>query len=772
MADDFPPRIGSWVPLRLLGRGAMAAVFLCEGPDGQTAALKWMDRPHPPLVRRFEREIASLRRLDHPGIVRFLEHGVHLGRPYYVMDHIDGIDLRLYSEKLAQRPPKERYARCRLIGRSLSETLAYLHSQGLVHRDVKPSNVLVAHDQRIVLTDFGVVKDLADSEQTQVGLMVGTPAFAAPEQVEGTEVDHRADLFGLGGTLYYVLTCKVPFASRDRRVRARPAAPSDTDPAVPPDLEAVVLRLMAPDAQHRFPDAAAVGRALATDSNEGVPVAGRKQALEAVATALEDARRGVPVVVRPEGPKGAGKGWLSDTVRQAARRHGVAVHEARTEAEVADALEALAANPRSVLVSPLPVEAPPGCRTVTVPLPPLGVADVRRTVVGAAPLTAGSAQVAERLHRFTGGLPGLLVPLIQRHRVGQALQLPEELVPPDIVSDFLQGLDPDQQEVLWALSLLDAPSTTTVVEEAVQVPTEDVLEELKGRGLILSVGNRWHVAADAFRVAALEECWDVEGLKTRLVSAQSARSGGDPPLEDTLEALLERGGTLAARGHLAAAQALAERAAGTARAIGHRVHECTALCVLGQVLLDLGAPRRAGSVLADATALARATDRGDLRRLSHALRAQANLVVRKGSRTACIAALDRLIPITTGATHRPPDVSDAVAFATLSWTAQALGDTPTAQRAAAQAEARLPVLVSVDRLRVELLLARASLAGRDGDAVRERLTGLRDVLGSWPLLDWQARRLVAAAEGEAAPSPEALVEGLSPEDAQTLAAWP
>ena len=248
------------------------------------------------LVRRFEREIASLRRLDHPGIVGFLEHGVHLGRPYYVMDHIDGIDLRLYSEKLAQRPPKERYARCRLIGRSLSETLAYLHSQGLVHRDVKPSNVLVAHDQRIVLTDFGVVKDLADSEQTQVGLMVGTPAFAAPEQVEGTEVDHRADLFGLGGTLYYVLTCKVPFASRDRRVRARPAAPSDTDPAVPPDLEAVVLRLMAPDAQHRFPDAAAVGRALATDTNEGVPVAGRKQALEAVATALEDAQ---PLGVAP-----------------------------------------------------------------------------------------------------------------------------------------------------------------------------------------------------------------------------------------------------------------------------------------------------------------------------------------------------------------------------------------------------------------------------------------------------------------------------------------
>lgn len=750
----------------------MAGVFLCDGPGGQRAALKWMDRPHPPLVRRFEREIASLTRLDHPGIVRVLDHGMHLGRPFYVMDHIDGTDLRLYSEKLAQRPPTERYARCRLIGRALCETLSYLHSQGLVHRDIKPTNVIVAEDQRVVLTDFGVVKDLADADHTQVGLLVGTPAFAAPEQVEGATVDHRADLFGLGGTLYYVLTRKVPFHSRDRRLNPRPAPPSTLDPGVPPDLEAVLLRLMAPDPQHRYPDAAAAGAALANDTTEGVPVAGRQRALEAVAQALKDARAGTPVVMRPEGPKGAGKGWLSDTLRQAARRYGVAVFEARTEAEVATALAALADNPRAVLCSPLPIDAPPGARTIPVPLPPLGVADVRRTVVGAAPLTTDSAQVAERLHRFTGGLPGLLVPLIQRYRVGQAIQLPAELEPPDIVDDYLTGLDPDAQEVLWALSLLDAPSTPTVVEEAVNVPTEEVLGDLETRGLVLAVGNRWHVAADAFRVAALHDCWDPDGLRARLQLAQSERSGDDPPLDETLEALLQRGGALAARGRLAAAQALAERAAGTARAIGHRNHETTARCLLGQILLDLGAPRRASAVLADATALARATDRGELRRLSHALRAQANLVGRKASRTACVAAMDRLIPITTGATHRDPDASDALAFAMLAWTAHALRDRPTALRAAHQAEARLPALAPLDRLRVELTLARGLLASDNKSQAAARVDALADRVAEWPLLSWQAARIRAQALGEPPPPPGALTDGLSESDAHSLAQWP
>ena len=115
-----------------------------------------------------------------------------------------------------------------------------------MHRDVKPSNVIVAADGRIVLTDFGVVKDLAEDDRTQAGLMIGTPAYAAPEQVEGELVDARADLFGLGATLYFVLTARLPFEGRDRGPSGRPSAPSDHDPGIPADLEAVILRLMAP----------------------------------------------------------------------------------------------------------------------------------------------------------------------------------------------------------------------------------------------------------------------------------------------------------------------------------------------------------------------------------------------------------------------------------------------------------------------------------------------------------------------------------------------
>jgi hypothetical protein len=112
-----------------------------------------------------------------------------------------------------------------------------------------------------------------------------------------------------------------------------------------------------------------------------------------------------------------------------------------------------------------------------------------------------------------------------------------------------------------------------------------------------------------------------------------------------------------------------------------------------------------------------------------------------------------------------------MAFATLSWTAHALGDTPTAHRAAGQAEERLSVLSGLERIRVGLVLARGSLAGRDTEGVQARLRGLEDALAAWPLLDWQARCLASASSGVPGPEPGALVEGLSPEDVKGLVGW-
>ena len=155
--NDCPQRIGPWVPERLIGSGAVASVYLCENKEGVRAAVKWINHAHGPLVGRFQREIESLRRLTHPGVTRFVDAGEMDGRPYLAMEHISGSDLRLYTTKLHQRPSAERYGRCRAIGRALLDALEYIHKFGLVHRDVKPSNVLISDEDRVVLGDFGVV---------------------------------------------------------------------------------------------------------------------------------------------------------------------------------------------------------------------------------------------------------------------------------------------------------------------------------------------------------------------------------------------------------------------------------------------------------------------------------------------------------------------------------------------------------------------------------------------------------------------------------------
>jgi hypothetical protein len=407
-----------------------------------------------------------------------------------------------------------------------------------------------------------------------------------------------------------------------------------------------------------------------------------------------------------------------------------------------------------------------------VPLEPLGVADVRRTVVAAAPLTADPAQVAERVHRLTGGLPGLLVPLVGRFRTGQAISLPAVVTLPDVVDGYVDSLDPDQQEVLQALALLPEPVTATLIEEVLQVPASAVLTELASRGLVLPVGSRWHVSADLFRDAALATCWDREGLSARLADACATRSAGDPPLDETLDALLAQGEAVAARGRLAAAQALALRAAGTARAIGHREHECAALCLLGQVLLDLGQARVASQRLADATALARAADLGASRRVSHALRAQSGLVARRADRTACAAAMDRLMPIAAGARGRDPEYGDALVFAGQAWAASALGDGRTAASAQARSAELARVLPEVRSLRVRLALAQGAASGRDPDLAASLADAVLADAGAWPLLAWQAGRVASAARGEPVRPPAGLADGLDDVGRASLAAWP
>jgi serine/threonine protein kinase len=536
--DEAPDRIGPYLVEELVGRGGMAAVYRCRDEQGEPVAVKWLHMPSPALEQRFALEIRALSRVQHRSVVRWLGQGSHQGRPYLVMEFLQGDDLRLWTHRARRLPPLERGRRVRALAVQLCEALSHLHSIGLVHRDVKPSNVLVLEGDLPVLTDFGVVKDLSDDGETAMGVVIGTLNYASPEQIRGEPVDARADLYGLGCTLYYTLTGRVPFQQAEyaelvmAHLTRAPTPPSHHDPTISADLEQVVLRLMAKDPQERYADAQQVVEALsATPSPAGVPLAGRKRALGEIAAALERVASGRSCVVQISGRPGTGKTWASNTLQEGAARRGLPFLEPREPAALEAALDRLSQGEPLLLVTELPDLEP----DIHIRLEPLGRADLRRSVVAAAPKATAPADLAERLFRATGGLPVLLLPLLEQlSRDPHSL---DDALPPIPVDAWLDQLDLDALELLQAIAVSPLPLSAADLEAITQVPAEEPLEELLSAGLVVAAstrrhagvsseaslsGRRYGVAAQAFALGAIERAPDVDGLRERVARVLGA----------------------------------------------------------------------------------------------------------------------------------------------------------------------------------------------------------------------------------------------------------
>jgi serine/threonine-protein kinase len=240
---------------RALAAGASATVYLAEDTvSGAWAALKLMhtagdlsDDERHDLRQRFQQEAQMVRRLDHPGIVRILDAGEDHGRLWVAMEAVPGCTLQRYIDKSRLLPP----AVVIDIVRQLADALAHAHDAGIVHRDLKPSNVLVdLPSGSVKLTDFGIAR-FDDGSRTRTGVMLGTPSYMAPEQLAGTAVDARADLYALGVLLFELLTGRRPHESASmgdflRAVMADPAPDlREHWPAAPPQLAALVTALLA-----------------------------------------------------------------------------------------------------------------------------------------------------------------------------------------------------------------------------------------------------------------------------------------------------------------------------------------------------------------------------------------------------------------------------------------------------------------------------------------------------------------------------------------------
>lgn len=216
------------------------------------------------FVTRFRQEAVAAARLTHPGIVSIYDTCSDDDVEAIVMELVPGRTLR---DRLDEDTPVDPWQAAGLAAQ-VAEALEAAHRAGLVHRDVKPANVLLAGDGRVKVTDFGIAKAVADADLTQPGLMVGTAKYLAPEQVRGEGVDPRTDLYSLGVVLYEMLCGRPPFtadtdaATALARLHRDPLRPRQVRPSVPKPLEEIVCRAMAREPDDRFGSAADLRAAL------------------------------------------------------------------------------------------------------------------------------------------------------------------------------------------------------------------------------------------------------------------------------------------------------------------------------------------------------------------------------------------------------------------------------------------------------------------------------------------------------------------------------
>jgi beta-lactam-binding protein with PASTA domain/predicted Ser/Thr protein kinase len=258
---------GRYRVLNRIGSGGMADVYCAEDLQlGRNVALKVMHSrfaEDPEFIERFRREARNAAGLQHQNVVAVYDRGEWDGNYYIAMEFLDGRSLKQIVQQEGPLPPE----------RAIDLTVQVLraarsaHRRGVIHRDLKPHNVLVDEEGRAKVTDFGIARAGA-SDMTQTGSILGTAQYLSPEQAQGHAVDATSDLYSIGIILYELLTARVPFDGESavsialKHVNEWPVPPSRLNPAVTPELEGVVLRALEKDPARRFPDADAFIAAL------------------------------------------------------------------------------------------------------------------------------------------------------------------------------------------------------------------------------------------------------------------------------------------------------------------------------------------------------------------------------------------------------------------------------------------------------------------------------------------------------------------------------
>jgi serine/threonine-protein kinase len=257
MTDGPVRTIGKYVVEGVLGRGGMGTVYLARDAlldrrvAVKTVTLGQADAPE--LRMRFLREAQAAGGLRHPNIVTVYDVGEDAGQPYIAMEYVEGADLDHIIQAREPHPVEWKLD----VLRQVCEGLAYAHERGIVHRDVKPSNVRVTSRGEVKIMDFGLAR-VPSSTATKSGRLLGTVQYMAPEQVEGAPVDHRADVFSVGAIAYELLAHRKPFEGDSLTAVMFQIMHGAPDPAAlprtaySPGLERIVLKALARDREARY----------------------------------------------------------------------------------------------------------------------------------------------------------------------------------------------------------------------------------------------------------------------------------------------------------------------------------------------------------------------------------------------------------------------------------------------------------------------------------------------------------------------------------------
>ena len=276
-----------------IGRGGMATIYRAmDHRFGREVAVKILREVYssdPKFVTRFQREARAASALQHPNIVQVFDYGQSAENYYIVMEFVEGVDLRRYLKRHGILTSE----RAIEIARDVALGLGAAHRRGIVHRDVKPQNILLNDEGLVKLTDFGIAsmyKDAGAERLTTTGMTLGTVQYYAPEQAQGEVVTPAADVYALGIVIYEMLTGRTPFdgdtpvAVAMRHIQDAPESPSSINPRIPQALDRLIMRCLEKDPRDRFADGDALaaalenlGRSTGRRSGVGAAAGGRGQ---------------------------------------------------------------------------------------------------------------------------------------------------------------------------------------------------------------------------------------------------------------------------------------------------------------------------------------------------------------------------------------------------------------------------------------------------------------------------------------------------------------